>query len=120
LIPVTAFAEAEGGEGAKTRTWFRVKHQPIFAWAGMWRDSTEWGPVYSGLMTDCNEAIRPVHDRMPVLLLPDDYDRWLRGSFDDVAFRDRHFPDALIGMERTGELWNKRRPATSTAQTTAN
>jgi putative SOS response-associated peptidase YedK len=44
----------------------------------MWRESAEWGPVYSGLMTDCNEAIRPVHNRMPVLLLPEDHDRWLR------------------------------------------
>ena len=68
LIPLTAFAEAEGPKGAKTRTWFSVKDQPIFAWAGLWRQSAEWGPVYAGVMTDCNEAIRPVHDRMPVLL----------------------------------------------------
>ena len=30
------------------------------------------GPVYSGLMTDCNEVVRPVHDRMPVLLQVDE------------------------------------------------
>ena len=72
IIPLTAFAEAEGSKGAKTRTWFSVKEQPIFGWAGLWRESAEWGPVYSGVMTDCNDAIRPVHDRMPVLLLPDD------------------------------------------------
>lgn len=76
----------------------------------MWRVSAEWGPVYSGMMTDCNEAIRPVHDRMPVLLHVDDYDRWLHGSLDDVtAFRDRCFPDALIEMNRTRDLWNKRK-----------
>jgi len=68
LIPLTAFAEAEGQKGSKTRTWFSVVDQPVFAWAGLWRHSAEWGPVYSGVMTDCNEAIRPVHDRMPVLL----------------------------------------------------
>ena len=45
LIPVTAFAEPEGPKGAKTRTWFNVKDQPIFAWGGLWRDSAEWGPV---------------------------------------------------------------------------
>jgi len=106
LIPVTAFAEAEGPKGAKTRTWFRVKDQPIFAWAGLWRESAEWGPVYSGAMTDCNEAIRPVHDRMPVLLHPDEYDRWLHGSFEDLlTFQTRCFPDDLIEMERTSDLW---------------
>jgi putative SOS response-associated peptidase YedK len=112
IIPVTEFAEAEGEAGSKTRTWFRVKDQPIFAWAGMWKASDEWGPVYSGLMTDCNAAIRPVHDRMPVLLLPEDYDHWLHGGLDDViAFQDRCFPDALIEMERTAEPWNRRKAA---------
>ena len=72
IIPVTGFCEAEGVKGAKTRTWFGVRDRPIFAWAGMWKDSAEWGAVYSGLMTDCNEAIRPVHDRMPVLLHEED------------------------------------------------
>src|SRR3546814_9259999 len=72
LIPLTEFAEAEGTPGSKMRTWFRVKGEPIFAWAGMWKTSDEWGPVYSGLLTDCNDAIRPVHDRMPVLLMPQD------------------------------------------------
>jgi putative SOS response-associated peptidase YedK len=116
LIPLTAFAEAEGPKGAKTRTWFSVKDQPIFAWAGLWRDSAEWGPVYSGVMTECNEAIRPVHDRMPVLLHPDEYDQWLHGSFDEIiAFQDRCFPDELIEMERTAELWVKRSGASTSA-----
>jgi putative SOS response-associated peptidase YedK len=112
LIPLTDFAEAEGEKGSKTRTWFRYRGQPLFAWAGMWRDSAEWGPVYSGLMTDCNEAIRPVHDRMPVLLHPDEYDTWLHGSIDNViAFQARCFPDDLIEMERTPEPWLRRSAA---------
>lgn len=109
LIPLTAFAEAEGPKGSKTRTWFTVKDQPIFAWAGLWRLSDEWGPVYSGVMTECNESIRPVHDRMPVLLHADEYDRWLRGTLDDAAaFQARCFPDELIEMTRTDELWSRR------------
>lgn len=115
LIPLTGFAEAEGPKGAKTRTWFSVKDEPMFAWAGLWRDSAEWGPVYSGVMTECNEAIRPVHDRMPVLLHRGEYDRWLHGDFDEiVAFQERCFPDALIAMERTSELWVKRKADTVT------
>ena len=111
LIPLTGFAEAEGEKRAMTRTWFSVKDQPIAAWAGLWRVSDEWGPVYSGLMTNCNEAIRPVHDRMPVLLHRDEYDQWLRGGLDDVTgFKERCFPDALIVMERTIEPWRKRQP----------
>ena len=116
LIPLTGFCEAEGEKGAKTRTWIAVRDEPIFAWAGMWKHSQEWGPVYSGLMTDCNEAIRPVHDRMPVLLHEEDHDRWLHGSLDDViAFQTRCYPDDLIEIERTAELWLRRRPETETA-----
>jgi putative SOS response-associated peptidase YedK len=114
LIPLTGFAEAEGAKGSKTRTWLSVKDQPIFAWGGLWRDSAEWGPVYTGVMTDCNEAIRPIHNRMPVLLQPDEYDTWLRGSFEDVvALQERCFPDDLIQIDRTPELWFKRREAAS-------
>ena len=114
LIPVTHFAEAEGPKGAKTRTWFSLRDRAVFAWAGLWRDSAEWGPVFSGAMTDCNDAIRPVHDRMPVLLHEDEYEKWLRGSFEDIiGFQDRCFPEDLIVMERTTEAWNKAKPAPS-------
>jgi len=110
LIPLTGFAEAEGEQGSKTRTWFRVKDQPVFAWGGMWKDSIEWGAVFSGLMTDANAAVAPIHNRMPALLLPDEWDRWLHGSLDDVrAFQNRIFPTELIGIERTTEPWIRRK-----------
>jgi putative SOS response-associated peptidase YedK len=47
LIPVTQFAEAEGEAGNKTRTWFALPDQPVFAVAGIWADTPEWGPAYS-------------------------------------------------------------------------
>ena len=106
LIPLTAFAEAEGPKGGKTRTWVTLQDQPVFAWAGLWRLSDEWGPVYSGVMTDCNAAIRPIHDRMPVLLMPNEYSAWLNGGFDEaLAFQRRCFPDEPIVIDRTAELW---------------
>jgi putative SOS response-associated peptidase YedK len=112
IIPLTGFCEAEGEDGRKTRTWFNVKDRPIFAWAGMWDESHEWGAWYSGLMTDCNEVVRPVHNRMPVLLHEEDYDLWLRGSLEDVlSFQGRCFPDQLTQLERTGDPWFRRREA---------
>ena len=67
-------------------------------------------------MTDCNEAIRPIHDRMPVLLQPDEYDGCLRGSVEDtVSLQSRCFPDDLIAMERTSELWAQRKAASDRA-----
>lgn len=61
-------------------------------------------------MTDANEAIQPVHDRMPVLLHAWEYDRWLNGSFDDAkTFQSRVFPPDLIETTRTDELWVRRK-----------
>lgn len=112
LIPLTAFAEPEGEKGRMTRTWFRVKGQPLFAWAGIWRSSVEWGDVYAGVTGEANDAVMPVQDRMPVLLMPEDYDRWLHGSINDViAFQFRRFPNDLIEIERTAEPWTQSRRA---------
>jgi putative SOS response-associated peptidase YedK len=112
IIPATGFCEAEGQKGRMTRTWFALKERPIFAWAGMWGYSDEWGDWYSGFMTNCNEFVRPVHNRMPVLLHEDDYERWLHGSLDDVIyFRDRCFPDDAMTMDRTDDLWFRKKTA---------
>jgi putative SOS response-associated peptidase YedK len=60
-------------------------------------------------MTDCNQVVRPVHNRMPVLLHTEDYDRWLHGTLDDVVtFQDSCFPDELTTIERTAETWRRR------------
>ncbi|MBB4291455.1 putative SOS response-associated peptidase YedK [Rhizobium leguminosarum] len=118
LIPLTAFAEAEGVKGRMTRTWFSMKDEPIFAWGGLWRISDEWGPVYSGAMTDANEAVAPVHNRMPVLLHPDEYDLWMHGSLGDlVALQQRKYPAESILMERTNDLWVAKKQAVSETPT---
>ena len=50
------------------------------------------------------------------MLLPDEYDRWLNSSFEDLqAFQARCFPDALIEMTRTADAWNKPRAAAPAA-----
>jgi putative SOS response-associated peptidase YedK len=101
-----------------TRTWFSLRDEPIFGWAGLWRVSDEWGPVYSGVMTDANAAVAPVHNRMPVLLHRTEYQQWLHGSFGDVrAFQRRVFAANLMTVERTTELWVKRKTAMPEADT---
>jgi putative SOS response-associated peptidase YedK len=105
LIPITEFAEAAGEKGRKTRTWFSLKGQPVFAWAGLWRDSPEWGKVYTGCMTNANEAIQPFHERMPVLLEPNQWQQWLTVDADQaVRFADP-VPAARINVAPTQESW---------------
>ncbi len=91
LIPLTHFAEPDGAKGSKTRTWFSLHRQPLMAWAGFCRNTPEFGPVFAGMTGEANDKVRPLNDRMPVLLRPEEYDRWLHGDITDVIwfqFRD--------------------------------
>lgn len=52
------------------------------AFAGLWE---RWSEKREGskiesctiIVTDANELLRPIHDRIPVILDPADYDKWL-------------------------------------------
>jgi putative SOS response-associated peptidase YedK len=107
LIPVTGFCEAEGEKGAKTRTWFSLPHEELFAVAGIWRDTPEWGPAYSMVMTEACGHVQPVHDRMPAILPPRDWADWLNGPPDAAGLLCRPYE---FGMDvlRTNELWVRR------------
>lgn len=107
LIPLTRFAEAEGPKGAMTCTWFGMPDGGLFSCAGIWRESAEWGAVYSMMMTECCDTVRPVHDRMPVVLRPEDYETWLGGHAQEALALCKPW-EGEIAMERTPELWFKR------------
>jgi putative SOS response-associated peptidase YedK len=107
LIPVTSFAEAEGEKGAMTRTWFSLPDRPVFAVAGIWRDSDEWGPAYSMVMTEACVHVAGVHDRMPVVLRPDQWATWTDGAPADAHALCQPYAGAMA-VERTTEPWVRR------------
>lgn len=104
LIPLTAFAEAEGEAGRMTRTWFTLPDEPIFAAAGIWRETDEWGPVYSMVMTEACMHVADVHDRMPVILRRQDWSDWLEGAPHVAGLLCRPYADLMV-VERTSDLW---------------
>lgn len=105
LIPLTAWAEAEGEKGAMTRTWLNLPGQEIFAAAGIWRSSPEWGDVYSMVMTEACIHIGDVHDRMPVLLAPEDYEAWTSGTTETALQLCQPWP-GLVEIDRTQQPWS--------------
>ena len=109
LIPVTAFAEAEGEKGAKTRTWFSLPDSELFAVAGLWRDSPEWGLVYTVVMTEACMHVTDVHDRMPVILKRSDWADWLDGAPDTAGLLCKPYPDLMV-CDRTSDAWVRRAP----------
>ncbi len=77
-------------EGKQKQPYFyRMKDDSAFAFAGLWE---VWGPSpeervfsFTIITTEPNDLQPMVHDRMPVILRPEFYQRWLDRSFEDRA-----------------------------------
>jgi len=104
LIPVDGWAEAEGRKGRMTRTWYGIDGQETFAVAGLWRATQEWGQAYTMVMVDACPQMVDVHDRMPVVLAPEDWQAWLTAE-PEAAFALCRTTSAALTVDRTRELW---------------
>ncbi|MDD3798320.1 MAG: SOS response-associated peptidase family protein [Novosphingobium sp.] len=105
LIPLTAFAEAEGPRGGKTRTWIALPGHDVFCCAGIWRDSDEWGPVYSMVITEPSEQMHAVHSRMPVILPPSAHHTWVEGEPAEARALCVPYPGPL-SIKQTDQPWS--------------
>lgn len=83
LLPVDSFFEWRQGVDEETRTPFRILRQDrkLFALAGVW---DEWLPptgppkcTFTIVTVAANHFVGKYHDRMPLLLLPEDEEAWL-------------------------------------------
>lgn len=90
LVPADGFYEWSGEKGRRQAHWFARSGGEVFAIAGLWerwrdpaRDDEE---VLSCtlLTTEANATMRPFHHRMPVILAPREYARWLDPEVDDA------------------------------------
>src|ERR687894_553007 len=91
LVPADGFYEWKKEPGGKTKTpmHIRMKSGDVFAFAGLWET---WHSPDGSVIPSCtlittrpNELMSEIHDRMPVILQRDDYQRWL-----DPQERDPH------------------------------
>ncbi|WP_375154529.1 SOS response-associated peptidase [Novosphingobium sp. HR1a] len=116
LIPVSAWAEAQGEAGHMTRTWYGVPGDIPFAVAGIWRPTEECGNAYSMVMVNSCMLMADVHDRMPTILRPEDWNVWLHSDPDD-AFALCRIWSGQLTVDMTLEPWAKPRqskPSTPT------
>jgi len=81
LVPANGFYEWKKDGTNKIPYYFKLKDESLFAFAGMydvWKDA-EGREIrsYTIITTGPNEITKPVHNRMPVILKPQDEDVWL-------------------------------------------
>ena len=81
LIPSEGFYEWKSQPGGKTPYLIRRKDGAPFALAGLWeRWHGEDGQALESctiIVTDANDLVRGIHERMPVILEREDYAAWL-------------------------------------------
>ena len=89
LVPADGFYEWKKLEKTKQPYCLAMADDDLFAFAGIWdrwKDpQAGWIKSFSILTTEPNRLAREVHDRMPAILDPGDYDQWLDPGLTDAA-----------------------------------
>jgi putative SOS response-associated peptidase YedK len=81
LIPASGFFE--WFKPTKEAWRFTLKDDPkLIAFAGVWDAwknpaNSQWLQSYAIITVSANSVLAPIHDRMPAILQPKDYERWL-------------------------------------------
>lgn len=82
LVPSNGFYEWKLENGKKMPYFFELKDRPVFGLAGLydiWEEPVGGREVYTYTIvtTIPNEVVKPIHDRMPVILEQKNEDVWL-------------------------------------------
>ena len=81
LVPANGFYKWKTGEKKSTPFYIRLLSNKLMGMAGLYTvwQSQSGRSVYSFslLTTEANALVQPVDNRMPVILRPEDYSRWL-------------------------------------------
>ncbi len=99
LVPADGFYEWMKTPKGKQPYRFVLKGEALFAFAGIYEEDRNTGaPDFAIITTQANGVVRPVHDRMPVILLPEDEEAWLNPDTDaDAAVKLlKPYPDNLM------------------------
>lgn len=81
LIPANGFYEWKKTNKQKQPFYFKLKDAELMAFAGLWDHWEHDGDTIESctiITTEANDVMKPVHDRMPVILDPEVYDTWLQ------------------------------------------
>ncbi|MGL1831975.1 SOS response-associated peptidase [Rhodocyclaceae bacterium SMB388] len=103
IVPMNGFYEWRAVPGGKQPHYIHAAHDALLGVAGLWERWTRPGDgesldTFTVITTDANDALRPLHDRMPVILPPEAYGTWLDAGVpaQDVASLIRPAADRLL------------------------
>src|SRR5918993_984773 len=114
LIPATGFYEWQQRASGKQPWRFTMNDLEPFAFAGLWefvRFGEEEIVSTAIIVGEPNPLVNAVHDRMPVIVLPEDYERWLDPELgiEDARALLKPFPAELMQAYPVSKLVNSPR-----------
>jgi putative SOS response-associated peptidase YedK len=84
IVPVDGFFEWRAIKGARAKQPYAIamKDGSPFGLAGLWENwknpnTSEWERTFAIITVPSNGLVGQIHDRMPAILEPESYDRWL-------------------------------------------
>lgn len=102
LVPADGFFEWTHTPFGRQPYFFRRQDGRLLAFAGLWNSSVDRGrqcDSFVVLTTRANDLVAAVHDRMPVILEPQAFDRWLDPDLRTVKGWDdlfRPYPESPL------------------------
>jgi putative SOS response-associated peptidase YedK len=116
LIPASGFFEWRVVGDKKMPLYIHLKKDEPFAFAGLWDHwKSPEGEVIESctlLTTSSNDLLKPIHDRMPVILDPKDYNLWLNPSISEIEglkYLFDPFPASKMEMYPVSDIVNSPR-----------
>ncbi len=89
LVPADGFYEWQRQGRGKQPIYICLRDGKLFAFAGLWEhwENQDGQAIESCtiLTTEPNDLLKPIHNRMPVILDPKDYDLWLDPDVRDAG-----------------------------------
>jgi len=121
LIPADGFYEWAAGSTPKQPYLIARADGGLFAFAGLWEEweSPDRAAIHSCTLvtTTANDTLAKVHGRMPVILDPADYARWLRsteGEGEPQVDLLKPCPDSWLSLQTVGlRVYDARRDDSS-------
>ncbi len=120
LVPADGFYEWRAENGLRQPFRIGMKGGLPFAFAGLWERWTakeavgqiaagETFETFTIVTTDANAKLRPIHERMPVILAPEDYDAWFDTAPEHTAAARallRPYPEGPMAFYRVSTRVN--------------
>ncbi|MGC4191771.1 MAG: SOS response-associated peptidase [Thermomicrobiales bacterium] len=119
IVPANGFYEWKKDTDGKQPYYIHLRDEPMMFFAGLYDQATkdDGSPLlsYTIVTTRANDTMADLHDRMPVIVPPDDVEHWLSRSETDVDALDyllQPAPEDAIDMHPVSKAVNS--PANDT------